>query len=100
MLCLLPTVSYVCSNATGTTCTKKTVTLLLPSASVSPCPTGEILALQQSEFDAATVSPWNMTPVEAGQIGGAILLVWAGAWAFRTIVRLMAPDSSDIGHDQ
>jgi len=72
------------------------VKLLVPTAAVSPCPTGQLVAYEQAEINALMVSPWNMSPDEAGQIGAAVLLVWAGAWAFRTLARLLAPDTSDM----
>lgn len=34
-------------------------------------------------------NPWSITPEQGALIGGAILLVWAAAWVFRTLIRLL-----------
>jgi len=51
---------------------------------------GYLVTLASAEdLDAAVSaqSVWNMTPEQGGQIGVAILGVWAVAWAFKMVAR-------------
>ncbi len=92
MLCVTNTVSYVCSNATGTTCIKKTVNLPVISA-VTPCTATQLVLLNQSEY-AATLSPFNLTLAEGGAISGAVITVWVIGWAVRAAIRTIKDSAS------
>lgn len=41
-------------------------------------------------------NPWSITAEQGAQIGGAILLVWAAAWVFRALIRLLSTDEKEI----
>ena len=75
--------------------------LVVSGASLSLAPEGatcaptDLVALTLGEAAAFANSPLNLTVDEGAQIGGAVLLVWAAAWAIRTLVRLMAPDEQE-----
>lgn len=73
-------VAYSYSTATGL-CTVTTTKVTFPTCT-EPGPIGPI------------ESPiWSLTPVQGAQIAGAILLVWALAWAIRQIARSLSIDS-------
>ena len=46
-----------------------------------------------SGLEAAS-SPWSMTPEQGSEIGGAVLLVWALAYAFRVVARALNVDEN------
>lgn len=41
-------------------------------------------------------NPWSLSPEQAAQIGGAILLVWAIAWVFRALSRILSTEEKEI----
>ena len=47
--CTRPLVTYTCSNASGTTCTKVATTVYVTSANTT-CPTGELALLTPTEY--------------------------------------------------
>lgn len=42
--------------------------------------------------DAALNSPFSLTPEQGAQVGGAVLLVWAVAYVFRVLARVLNVD--------
>lgn len=48
-----------------------------------------------------TMPPFTLTPDEAGQIGAAILLVWALGYGIRSVIRAIRIDGNHSGdsHD-
>lgn len=40
----------------------------------------------------AASSPWSMTPEQGAEIAGAVLVVWALAYAFRVVIRALNVD--------
>jgi len=63
---------------------------------VSACPTGTYVLLTQVEFDQYAVSPWKLSPDEAGPIVGAILLLWAFAYGLRMAIRAVGDTAVTI----
>ncbi len=68
-----------------------TLSVVLPQP-VEPS-TCSVVALSGAEFVSVQASPWNLTVEQAGQIGGAITLVWAIAWAWRLFAAMVHPSS-------
>lgn len=58
-------------------------------SAVSPQPVEpsgcSLVVLSGPEFVSVQANPWNLTPEQALQIGGAILTVWACAWTWRLV---------------
>ncbi|AEV26905.1 hypothetical protein ACLSSQ_09155 [Azospira sp. APE16] len=48
-----------------------------------------LVVMSGSEFVSAQASPWNLTPEQGSQIGGAILVLWALAWVFRILAGML-----------
>lgn len=46
-----------------------------------------------SGLEAAS-SPWALTPEQGSEIGGAVLLVWALAYVFRVLIRVLNVDEN------
>lgn len=44
--------------------------------------------------DAALNSPFALTPEQGAQVGGAVLLVWAVAYVFRVLARVLNVDQN------
>lgn len=44
--------------------------------------------------DAALNSPFALTPEQGAQVGGAVLLVWAVAYVFRVLARVLNVDET------
>lgn len=63
---------------------------VVPSAA-DPC-TG-FLMLTPVEFGVVSNSPFNLTPEDGATVGGAILVVWATAFAARALVRALGGDT-------
>lgn len=64
------------------------------ASTLSAC-TGPIV-LQQSEYQALTASSalWSLDAAGATQIGAAVALVWAIAWTFRAVIRMVSSRDS------
>lgn len=75
---------------TGTGTQRGTYTgLTVGPEGVATCTAAQYIVMTNAEFQLATSSPFRLTLAEGGAISGAILLVWAGGWAFRQLVRLL-----------
>lgn len=63
------------------------------SLSLSPdgtvCSPSDLVVFTTAEADKMLSSPFNMTVEEGGQLGGAVLMVWAVAWGVRMIARIL-----------
>lgn len=54
------------------------------------------VAITPQEFVSLTTEgPFNLTPEQGSQIGGAILLIWAAAWVVRALSRTINASSSE-----
>lgn len=40
----------------------------------------------------SSVSLWSLTPAQGAEVAGAILLLWAGAWVIRQLIRALNVD--------
>ena len=85
---------------TGTGTTRGTYQSLTVGTEGASCAVGQYVVLTQAEFDNYTASPFRLTTAEGGQISGAILSLWALAWGFRQLMRLInSPSASADSHD-
>lgn len=102
MLCATQTAAYVCSNATGTTCTKVAVKLaVIDATQPATCGVNSYVVLTKAEFDVVSSysSFTDLSPSDAGQVALAIMLVWAVGWSFRMVIRAIN-SASDSGVGQ
>jgi hypothetical protein len=96
MQCADLVVVKVCSSQTGAlgsvmaSCGNfKLVTHLeLSTSNAATCSATQVALLTATEA-ASITSPFNLTLLQAGQIGGAVMLLWALAFGFRQIIRLI-----------
>jgi hypothetical protein len=56
-------------------------------SAADPC-TG-FLILTPAEYAAISVSPFRLTLAEGALIGGALAAIWASAWAWRQLRRML-----------
>ncbi len=69
--------------------------VLRPAGAV--CAADDVALFTSIESDAWVNSPFNLTVDQGGQIGASILLVWAAAYGFRMLAKLIR--SSDVVQD-
>lgn len=95
MRCASALATYVCSNVSGTTCTKAAVTIPIFSTATVCAPT-DLVVVTGAEWSvaAAYTSPFDLLPADGGRVALAVLLVWAAGWSFRMLIRAMRSDES------
>lgn len=59
------------------------------------CTASQLVVMTQQEFDYATVSPFRLDMLAAGQISVAILGLWAVGFAVRALIRLLRDSDSE-----
>lgn len=87
MRCASPVTFWAYTTATGST--RVQVEGLTVTEEGATCTGSQYVVVTQTEFDAATVSPFRLDLDQAAAISGAILAVWAAGWAIRTLVRVL-----------
>lgn len=70
---------------------------LAPDGTV--CGPADLVVFTAAESDKILSTPFNMTIEEGGQLGSAVLLVWAMAWSIRMIARILSA-GDDIRHEE
>lgn len=69
------------------------VLTLAPDGAV--CGPSDLVAITSEEAVQFANSPFNLTPDEGSQVGGAVLLVWAAAFTIRVLAKLLVGRSSE-----
>ena len=54
-----------------------------------------MVALTGAEYQSIVSGPFALTVEQGAQVGGAILLVWAIAWVFRALSRILSTDEKE-----
>jgi len=103
MRCATVTNIYGFSTATGTTretFTGLTVGAALPEGSI--CPAGQLVVVDPNQWAAVSsyTSFTDLSLAEAGQVAGAIMLVWAVGWAFRMLIKAVNSASEPISQSE
>jgi hypothetical protein len=97
--CVVPFSTFTCSNSGGTSCTKVAVTVYVPSSAV-PCPSNGFRLLNDLEFGHSQANPFVLSASDALLISGAVIAVWAAAWAWKALGRVLASDGEALGPDR
>jgi len=56
------------------------------------CGASDLVVFTSAEADQIFNSPLALTAEQGGAVAGAIMLVWACAWAFRMVIRALNSD--------
>lgn len=65
--------------------------VLAPAAAASePCTS--LVVLTPAEYEALSHNPFNLTPEDGALVAGAVVSVWAMAWAFRALYGVLRPE--------
>jgi hypothetical protein len=104
MLCATQTAAYICSNATGTTCTKVAVKLaVIDATQVLPCGVNSIIVSSKAEWDMVSSysSFTDLSAADAGSVSLSIMMIWAVGWAFRMVIKAInsASEPASSGGD-
>jgi hypothetical protein len=91
MLCAAPQVIKVCSSmtsatsATATTCGTYKFIELVVVLPATTCTGSEVQLLTADESSQGNASPFTLTMESGALLTGAILLVWATGYSFRSL---------------
>ena len=65
----------------------------------APEPCTSLVLMTPAEYSAVSQSPLNLTPEQGGAIGVAIMLVFAVAWGWRELERVISDDGVSSSTD-
>lgn len=83
-------------TATGTQGNSTNVVTLVIVENTNTTPeTCGMVALSGQEYAAYTGGPFSLTAEQGAQVGGVILAVWAAAWVFRALIRLLSTSDGE-----
>jgi len=68
--------------------------VIVENVNVTPENCG-MVALSGAEYQSIVSGPFALTAEQGAQVGGAILLVWAIAWVFRALSRILSTDEKE-----
>lgn len=81
MNCVIPQPVVVCAGQSAGECVQVPVTVFIASS----CTSDSFSVLTYGEYQQAIASPFNLSVAAGGAIGVAIALVWAVAFAYKTL---------------
>jgi hypothetical protein len=89
MRCADSVTIYAFADAGATRASYESLVLAAPGSS---CSASQLVVMSGAEYDQIATNPFNLSLSDGALVSVAVIGVWATAWAFRVLIRMIRED--------